>query len=96
MLNSVIHLYVKGIKGIIECYAMRHYLAAVAFLDTQNLPLAEQFSTRNLHLFNLIERIVKQLHEMKRSEMNISISNSLNVVINIYYKLKLRTVMTFH
>jgi len=60
--------YVKGIKGVIERNVMRYYLATVAFLDTRDLPQADQFRTRSLRWFNLTEQFVRQLHEMERTE----------------------------
>jgi len=60
--------YVKGVKGVVERNVMRYYLATIAFLDTRELPQADQFATRSLRWFDLTEQFVQQLHEMERNE----------------------------
>jgi hypothetical protein len=72
--------YVKGMQGIAERNTMRYFLAVDAFLDTLDVPAAQQAEQRLKHWFNATERYPQQLHElewneylaMKRREMNLA------------------------
>jgi hypothetical protein len=73
-------LYVKGMQGIAERNTMRYFLAVDAYLDTLNVPAAQQAEQRLKHWFTATERYPQQLHElpwteylaMKRREMNLA------------------------
>lgn len=73
-------LYVKGMQGIAERNTMRYFLAVDAYLDTRDLPEAQQAEQRLKHWFTATERYPQQLHElewneylaMKRREMNLA------------------------
>jgi hypothetical protein len=72
--------YVKGMQGIAERNTMRYFLAVDAYLDTLNVPAAQQAEQRLKHWFTATERYPQQLHElqwpeylaMKRREMNLA------------------------
>ena len=72
--------YVKGMQGIAERNTMRYFLAVDAYLDTLDLPAAQQPEQRLKHWFTATERYPQQLHElqwpeylaMKRREMNLA------------------------
>jgi hypothetical protein len=72
--------YVKGMQGIAERNTMRYFLAVDAYLDTLDVPPAQQAEQRLKHWFDATERYPQQLHElpwneylaMKRREMNLA------------------------
>jgi hypothetical protein len=61
-------VHVRGVRGMIERNAMRHYLAIEAYLAAYLLPAAEQREARLQEWFSAIERHPRQLQEMTREE----------------------------
>lgn len=61
-------IYVKGKKGIVERHAVRSYFALMAFMNTRHLPTKEQFEARISYWFDLTEKCLPQLYDMKKEE----------------------------
>jgi hypothetical protein len=59
---------VRGIRGVVERNAMRHYLALIAVLDTAALPDAERTAARIDRYYTLTDRFAAQLREFDRAE----------------------------
>jgi hypothetical protein len=70
-------VFIDGIRGVLERNTMRYYLAIQAYLDSLNVPPAQQAEKRLHDWFAATERYPRQLHEltaeeyltMKRSEL---------------------------
>jgi hypothetical protein len=61
-------VYVRGVKGMIERNAMRHYLALQVFLDTLHLTEEERFEARLHAWYEKTEKYPRQLFEMEKEE----------------------------
>jgi len=61
-------VYVEGLRAAIERNTMRYYLAIVAYLDSLDLPPAEQFDRRLLEWYAASDHYARQLHEISRAE----------------------------
>ncbi len=59
--------YIRGMRGVIERNVLRYYFALQAFMESQDLPPAQQFAHASERWFDLAERYPRQLHEMERS-----------------------------
>ena len=58
----------RGVRGIVERNAMRHYLALTAVLDTGDVPEAARTTARLDRYYTLTDRFAAQLREFERSE----------------------------
>jgi hypothetical protein len=59
-------VYIKGLRGIIERNAMRHFLALEAWLTTRALPDEQRLLAGLQRWFDHAERFPRQLREMDR------------------------------
>jgi hypothetical protein len=58
----------RGVRGVVERNAMRHYLALVAVLDTAAVPEAGRTAARLDRYYSLTDRFAAQLREFERTE----------------------------
>ncbi len=58
----------RGVRGVVERNAMRHYLALIAVLDTAAVPEAERTAARLDRYYTLTDRFAAQLREFERPE----------------------------
>ncbi len=58
----------RGVRGVVERNAMRHYLALIAVLDTAAVPDAVRTAARLDRYYLLTDRFAAQLREFKRDE----------------------------
>jgi len=58
----------RGVRGIVERNAMRHYLALTSVLDTRDAPEAVRGSARLDRYYTLTDRFAAQLREFERGE----------------------------
>jgi len=58
----------RGVRGVVERNAMRHYLALIAVLDTAAAPIAERTAARLDRYYTLTDRFAAQLRELERTE----------------------------
>jgi hypothetical protein len=60
--------YIRGMRGVIERNVVRYYFALQAFMESQDLPPAQQFAHASERWFALADRYPRQLHEMERGQ----------------------------
>ena len=60
--------YIRGMRGVVERNVLRYYFALQAFMESQDVPPAQQFAHASERWFELAERFPRQLHEMERSQ----------------------------
>lgn len=58
----------RGVRGVVERNAMRHYLALIAVLDTVAVPEAGRTAARLDRYYTLTDRFAAQLRELERTE----------------------------
>ncbi len=58
----------RGVRGVVERNAMRHYLALLAVLDTATGPEAGRTAARLDRYYSLTDRFATQLREFERTE----------------------------
>jgi len=58
----------RGVRGVVERNAMRHYLALIAVLDTAAVPEAGRTAARLDRYYTLTDRFAAQLREFERAE----------------------------
>ena len=58
--------YIAGVRGAVERNAMRYYLAIDSYLDSLDVPAAQQVEKRIQGWFTATERYPRQLREMDR------------------------------
>lgn len=60
--------YVGGMRGVVERNTMRYYLAIDAYLDSLQLPPAQQLERRLAAWFDATQKYPRQLHEVDRDD----------------------------
>lgn len=60
--------HIGGMRGAVERNAMRYYLAIDAYLDSLQMPPAQQIEGRLAAWFDATEKYPRQLHELERDE----------------------------
>jgi len=58
----------RGVRGVVERNAMRHYLALTSVLDTGDVPEAARAAARLDRYYTLTDRFAAQLREFERGE----------------------------
>ena len=58
----------RGVRGVVERNAMRHYLALTSVLDTGDVPEAARAAARIDRYYTLTDRFAVQLREFERGE----------------------------
>jgi hypothetical protein len=58
----------RGVRGVVERNAMRHYLALTAVLDTAAIPEEGRIAARLDRYYTLTDRFAAQLREFERTE----------------------------
>ncbi len=58
----------RGVRGVVERNAMRHYLALTSVLDTRDAPEAVRSAARLDRYYTLTDRFAAQLREFERGE----------------------------
>jgi len=61
-------VYVEGLRGSVERYVVRDYLAIVAYFDMLKAPHDQRFERRISQWYDLMSGFKKQLFEMKKEE----------------------------
>ncbi len=59
---------IRGVRGVVERNAMRHYLALLAVLDTATMTEASRTAARLDRYYTLTDRFAAQLRESERAE----------------------------
>jgi hypothetical protein len=60
------HVYIRGLRGVVERNAMRYFLAIEAYLSEFNTAPELQFEKRLQNWYNATEQYPRQLHEVER------------------------------
>ena len=61
-------VYVGGVRGSVERYAIRYYFVIQTYMDTFILPMNLRFEKQISRWYDLTERYPRQLHELDKGE----------------------------